>query len=278
MKIAAAQIDIQLANVDQNLARMDDILRESARKGAQLTVFPECALPGYCYDSLAEAMPFSQTVPGPATERLAETCRKLEAFAVFGLLEREGELLFNACALVGPSGLLGCYRKVHLPYLGIDRFTTPGDSYAVYEAGSVRVGMHICYDGAFPEAGRSMALDGADLLVLPTNWPPGSQCTARFVINARAMENNVYFAAVNRVGTERGFRFIGESKICGPDGNELASAPHTEETILYAEIDPVKARDKHLVRVPGKHEINRFADRRPETYRRLLDPVKHRRR
>jgi predicted amidohydrolase len=131
--------------------------------------------------------------------------------------------------------------------------------------------MSICYDGAFPEPSRAMALDGADLIVLPTNWPPGAECTAEFVINTRAMENNVYYMAVNRVGVERGFRFIGKSKICGPNGDVLALANHEDETILYAEIDPAKARRKRIIRVPGKHEIDRFADRRPEMYGRLVE-------
>ncbi len=275
VKIAGAQIDIALGDASRNLARMEDVVAETARQGARLTVFPECALPGYCFESLDEARPHAETIPGPATERLAEVCRRLDVFVVFGLLEREatGARLYNACALVGPQGVIGGYRKVHLPFLGIDRFTTPGDGFRVHEAGGLRIGMHICYDGAFPEAGRVMALGGADLLVLPTNWPPGSQCTSRYVINARAMENNVYFAAVNRVGTERGFRFIGGSKICDPSGDELAAAPHADEAILYAQIDPQRARRKHIIRVPGKHEISRFADRRPETYGRIVEPV-----
>ena len=90
--------------------------------------------------------------------------------------------------------------------------------------------------------------------------------------NARAVENNVYFMAVNRVGVERGFRFIGHSKIADPHGNTLAEAPGSEEQILYAEVDPHLARRKHLVRVPGKHEIDRMADRRPEMYGLLTEP------
>ena len=75
--------------------------------------------------------------------------------------------------LIGPEGVVASYRKVHLPFLGIDMFVTPGDRpFAVHGAGEVRVGMHICYDGSFPEAGRVMSLLGADLLALPTNWPP----------------------------------------------------------------------------------------------------------
>ena len=86
------------------------------------------------------------------------------------------------------------------------------------------------------------------------------------VVHARAMENGVYYIAVNRVGQERGFPFIGQSKICDPDGTPLAVAPADEETILHADIDLARARDKHRVRVPQQHEINRFADRRPSMY------------
>lgn len=270
-KIAGVQMDVVLGERDKNLARIEERLAETARQGARLTVFPECALPGYCFESLDEALPHAEPIPGPSTRHLTHVCQRLNVFAVVGLLEQDGERLFNAAALVGPDGVVAGYRKVHLPFLGIDRFTTPGDRpFAVWQAGELRLGMNICYDGAFPEAARVMALDGADLIVLPTNWPPGAECTADFVINARAMENNVYYMAVNRVGIERGFTFIGKSKICDPSGRVLAEADHTQEAILYAEIDPEKARRKKVIRVPGKHEIDRFADRRPEMYGRIL--------
>ena len=272
IKIAGAQIDVVFGDREQNLARIGSALRETAKQGARLTAFPECALPGYCFESLDEARPHAETIPGPSTQRLAGLCRELDAFAVVGLLEADGDRIFNAAALIGPGGVIGSYRKLHLPYLGVDMFTTRGDRPpATWLAGDLRVGMSICYDGAFPEASRVMALDGADLIVLPTNWPPGAECTADFVINTRAMENNIYYLAVNRVGAERGFRFIGKSKICGPGGELLAVANHQEETILYAEIDPAKARRKRVIRVPGKHEIDRFADRRPEMYGRLVE-------
>jgi predicted amidohydrolase len=276
MKVAGVQMDVVLGDREANLARIGERLRETARAGAQLTVFPECSLPGYCFHSIDEARPHSEPVPGPSTLKLADVCRELATYAVVGLLEADGERLFNAAALVGPEGVVASYRKVHLPYLGVDRFTTPGDRpFAVHAAGKgageVRVGMSICYDAAFPEAARVLALEGADVIALPTNWPPGAECTADFVINARAMENNVYYMAVNRVGNERGFRFIGQSKICDPRGRVLAEARHEDEMILYADIDPAFAREKHIVRVPGKHEIDRFADRRPELYGRILE-------
>jgi predicted amidohydrolase len=271
--IAAAQIDITLANGERNLARMLDVLTETAKKGTQLTVFPEAALSGYCFENLDEARPHAEPIPGPSTDRFTRTCRELNTFAIYGLLEADGDRLFNACALVGPSGLIASYRKVHLPFLGMDRFTTPGDRpFAVHDAGGVNIGMHICYDGGFPEPARVMMLLGADLLVLPTNWPPGSQCMAGSAVNTRAMENNVYYLACNRVGTERGFHFIGQSKICDPRGRVLAEAPHDREEILYADIDVAFARQKHIIRVPHLHEINRLRDRRPEFYGPIVEP------
>jgi len=271
VKIACAQIDVRFAEVSVNRARIAERLRETAGKGAQLVVFPECALPGYCFDSLEEARPHAEPIPGPSTEALVPLLRDRGQHAVIGMLESQGERLYNACVLLGPAGVVGHYRKVHLPFLGIDRFTTPGDlGFGVTEVGQVRVGMNICYDGSFPEAARAMALEGADLIVLPTNWPPGSECTAAHVIPTRAMENHVYYAAVNRVGTERGFAFIGQSKICDPSGEILAEAPHDQESILYAEVDAAQARRKRIVRIPGKHEIDRIADRRPEMYHRLV--------
>jgi predicted amidohydrolase len=126
--------------------------------------------------------------------------------------------------------------------------------------------MNICYDGSFPESARCLMLLGADLVVLPTNWPTGAISTARTLIPARALENHLYYAAVNRVGTERGFRFIGMSRILGCTSEFLAVSEGDQPTILYADIDPEKARNKHLVNIPGKYELDRAKDRRPALY------------
>lgn len=273
MKLAAVQMDVRIGDVPANLAAVRQRAREAAAAGAELIVFPECALTGYCFDSREEALPHAQPIPGPATSELAGLSAELGAHLVVGLLESDGPRLFNAAVLIGPRGVIGSYRKVHLPFLGIDRFVDYGDRpFAVHEAGGVRLGMNICYDASFPEAARALTLCGAELVVLPTNWPPAGQGVARFVLNARAMENGVYVAAANRVGEERGFSFIGLSRICDPNGYTLATSSGAEELILYAEVDPAKARLKHLVRVAGKHEIDRLADRRPEMYAPLVAP------
>ena len=270
--IAGVQMDVRFMDCETNLQRMLSALKEPAANGAALTVFPECSLTGYCFDSLAEARPFAETIPGPSTERFVEACRRLNTMAIYGLLEPDGDALFNACVLVGPDGIVGSYRKIHLPYLGIDRFTSPGQQpFAVHETDSVRLGMNICYDSAFPESARVMALAGADLIALPTNFPPGSECMAGHVINARAMKNAVYYIAVNRAGSERGFRFICGSKICDTNGNILDQADHDGEAIIYGEIDVDMARNKQRVRVPDKHVIHRIQDRRPEMYKAVAE-------
>jgi predicted amidohydrolase len=189
------------------------------------------------------------------------------------MIESIGSNLFNAAVLVGAQGVVASYRKVHLPYLGVDRFLDLGDRpFAVQEAAGVRLGINICYDSGFPESSRVLALAGADLVVLPTNWPTGAEILAEHAIATRALENAIYYAAVNRVGEERGFRFIGRSIICDPAGRTLAVGSATEEQILYAEIDVEKARRKTIDRVPGKHLIDRMADRRPEFYGSIAEP------
>ncbi|HEV3121193.1 MAG TPA: carbon-nitrogen hydrolase family protein [Isosphaeraceae bacterium] len=273
MRVAAVQMEPRLGEVAANQAKILDLLHEAAAAGARLVVFPECALTGYGFGTRDEALAHAQPVPGPGLDAFAKACAQLETHVVFGLLERDKDRLFNACALYGPRGFVGSYRKIHLPFLGVDAFANPGDRpLAVHDAGGVKVGMHICYDGSFPETGRVLTLLGADVLILPTNWPTHSECAAEHMMACRAMENVVYAIAVNRVGEESGFRFIGRSSIADPSGEILAAASPDKEEILYAELDPARARRKRLVRVPGKHEIDRIADRRPSFYTKLVEP------
>jgi predicted amidohydrolase len=268
-KIAGVQMDCRLGDAAANLEQMRRRLREAAGQGAQLIVFPECALTGYSFESKEEAWPHTEPLPGPASNLLAADCRRLGVWAIFGLLERDGDRLFNACALVGPAGLLAGYRKVHLPFMGIDRFATPGDRpFAVHDLGGLRIGMNICYDGSFPEAARVLTLLGADLIVLPTNWTTEARAACHLP-EARALENHVYYLAVNRAGEERGFRFAGRTRLIDYRGEVLAESG-AAEAIVHGAIEPEKARTKRVIVVPGKHEVDRVGDRRPEMYGPLL--------
>jgi predicted amidohydrolase len=274
-KIAGVQMDCRFGDKRHNLHNIRTQLHTAAARGARLVVFPECALTGYAFESKDEALPYAETVPGPSAETVAADCRELGVWAVFGMLERgDSGALFNAAAIVGPGGVIGTYRKIHLPILGIDRFATPGDKpFAVHDLGELRIGVNICYDGSFPESARVLTLLGADLVLLPTNWPTGAASSAKYLVPARALENHIYYAAINRAGEERGFRFIGQSCLVDCSGEVLASAGEGEE-ILYANLDPAVARDKQVVKIPGKYEINRIAHRRPEMYGPLCCPPK----
>ncbi len=273
MQISGIQTDVSIADREANLRRMEHFIRQESEQGSRLIVFPECFVTGYCFETLQEGMSAAETMDGPSIKFASEQCARHNCYTVFGMLERSGDDLFNAAVLVGPDGLIGSYRKVHLPFLGVDRFTTPGDRpFEVFEADGVKIGMLICYDGGFPEAARVLALKGADIVLLPTNWPPGAEYMSAFSSNSRAMENGIYFAAVNRVGKERGFSFIGRSRICDPVGATIESADHTDECVLRATIDVEQSRQKRIVRVPGRHVIDRMADRRPEMYDEICQP------
>lgn len=275
-RVAGVQMEPRLGQLEQNLGVILERLSQAANAGANLAVFPECALSGYGFSSREEGLAHAVSVDGPEVAKVVALAGKTGCACAFGLLERDGARLFNGCVLVGPRGVLGSYRKVHLPFLGIDMFVDPGDRpFAVHDVGGLRVGMHICYDGSFPETARVLALLGADLLILPTNWPTHSECAAEHMIATRAMENTVYMMAVNRVGVESGFRFIGTSSIADPSGKTLARAGAEREEMIFAEIDPRLARNKHLVRVPGRHEIDRIADRRPAFYGPLVEERFH---
>jgi len=175
MKVAAVQMDIKILEKERNLEKILDCLESTAQAGAGIVVFPECALTGYCFTSLEEAAPVAEPVPGPASEALAAAALKLDCTAVVGMLERDGDKVYNSALVVTPQGIAGTFRKLHLPYLGIDRFVTPGDKpFPVFETAHGKLGINICFDCSFPEAGRVLKLKGVQLLAIATNWPIGS--------------------------------------------------------------------------------------------------------
>jgi predicted amidohydrolase len=270
MRVAVAQLEPKLAETERNLEACLARLGEAAAAGAELLVLPECAIPGYMFDSADEALPWAEEIPGPSTEALERECRRLGTHVVCGLLERDGDTLHNAAILVGPDGLVGTYRKTHLPFLGVDRFVTPGDELTVWDTPLGRIGVEICYDLRFPEVTRTLALKGADLVAHPTNFPMAAKVQTELITVARAAENRIYLLTANRVGTERRGSFCGWSQIVDPHGTRLAEAGETEEALLLADVDVARARDKDYV-IPGEYELYLFGDRRPELYGSLVE-------
>jgi len=266
MRVAVAQIEPALGEKERNLEVCLARAEAAAAAGAELLVLPECAIPGYVFESLDEARPFAEEIPGPATDTLEAACSRLGIHVVCGLLEADGADLCNTAVLVGPDGLIGTYRKTHLPFLGVDRFTRPGDELALFDTAIGRIGIEICYDLRFPELTRALALAGADIVVLPTNWPMAAQANAELLAPARAYENRIYLLVSNRVGRERTAEFCGRSQIVDPTGARLAETDTTSEVLLVADVDVERARDKSIIPAPGEYEMHLFGHRRPELY------------
>lgn len=269
MRVAVAQTEPQLGEKERNLEVCVARLEEAAKQGAALLVLPECAIPGYMFDSAEEALPFAEGIPGPSTEILERESRRLGIHVVCGLLERDGDVMHNAAVFVGPDGLIGVYRKTHLPFLGVDRFVVAGDELPIFETPLGRVGLEICYDLRFPEVTRTLALRGADLIAHPTNFPVAARLQTEFITRARAAENRVYLLTANRIGKERWGEFCGWSQIVDPYGDRLAEAGADEEALLVAEYDVQRARDKDYV-IPGEYELYLIEHRRPELYGALV--------
>ncbi len=270
--VAAVQTDVVLGDRKRNLDMVQRKLRQAASQGARLVVFPECALSGYCFDSAEQARLAAEPVPGPATEAVASICRETGATAIFGLIEEDGDSLYNSAAVIGPEGLIGVYRKTHLPFLGVDRFLTPGSGPLVpFDTPLGKIGVAICYDASFPEVPRTLKLRGAQIIVLPTNWPEKAVVSANHQPIVRAHENHVHFVAVNRIGTEGEFKFVGLGKIVDCKSSVLAAAEADEETLLLAEIDVSESDRSRVVHLGGKYELDRVRDRRPELYSAITD-------
>jgi len=278
VRVAACQMDPQLGEVDVNLARIARGVDDAAAAGAVVVVLPEAAVTGYAFASLDEARTVAWRAGAVAADAIAGMAESHRLTVICGTLEAQGDELYNAALIATPDGRRFTYRKMHLPFLGVDRFTTPGpEPPSVVEVGGLRIGVLICYDLRFPEAARVCALEGADLIALPTNWPVGVDFHPGIFAPARAAENHCYVLACDRVGTERGVEFIGRSLLIDYDGHQLAIASDTEEELLVGEIDPDAARQTHVRRRPGEHEWDTMADRRPGLYRRLLEPSADRR-
>ena len=275
MLCGVAQTEPRLGEPERNVEACLARLEEAGAAGCELLVLPECATSGYMFGSEDEAAPYAEEIPGPSVEAFAGACARHGLHCVAGLLERDGVRLRNTAVLVGPSGLVGRYRKTHLPFLGVDRFVAPGEEPPeVYDTPVGRLGIVICYELRFPEPTRALALGGAELILHPTNWPTVVRPFADFLTRARAAENRVFLLTANRVGAEGGVEFFGRSQIVDPLGDRLVEAGEHEDELVLAELDPAEAREKDQVIVPGEYEVHLFGDRRPELYGALVEETR----
>jgi predicted amidohydrolase len=270
MRVACVQWDVEFGLPDENADRAIGALSGLGRDGVELAIFPEAFLTGYCARTPQEAERLAIPSSHQQIGRLAEACDRVGIAAIIGFAERADDGLFNSAAVLSPGRTPRFHRKTHLPCLGLDRFVRPGGTLGLFDVGPAEIGILICFDQRHPEPARCLALQGADLIAIPTNWPEGAEVAARHICIARAAENQVYVAACNRIGEENGFRFIGESKIISPSGEVVASAG-VDESIILADIQLERARDKVCRIREGEYEMDMFGSRRPELYGALVE-------
>jgi predicted amidohydrolase len=259
MKAGFAQFNPAFGQVAKNLKTIHRLVTSVK---ADLLVLPELCLSGYAFTSKDEARQLSETSDGPSIKALKLLSRKTGTILVAGFAEKADNKIFNSAILIRPSGKADIYRKTHL-FWNEKKWFAPGDTgFKVLLAGQVRIGMMICYDWFFPEAARTLALRGAQIICHPANlvlpYCPRS-------MPVRALENKVFTITANRTGREKRGRqdlsFIGQSIIAGPDQSILAAAPGRSESVMVVDIDPKKSDNK---RVTPLNQL--FRDRRPEYY------------
>ncbi|MEW5810350.1 MAG: carbon-nitrogen hydrolase family protein [Actinomycetota bacterium] len=271
-------------DLEQNYALIARLVQEAHAKGVDFLVLPEAAIGGYLSSlgnhgdtvkTTTRSLPPAITLDGPEIARVQNIIGDLVIAIGFCELADDGETRYNAAAVLDGHRIYGTYRKVHQP-LGEGMSYSAGSGYDVFDTPVGRVGLQICYDKAFPEAARIMALKGAQIIASLSAWPAARTATAenlqddrwtfRFNLfdSARALDNQVFWIASNQSGTFGSLRYVGNAKIVDPGGNVLAttlldSGMAVAEVDLDATFRTVRAGMFHL------------RDRRPDVYGPLTE-------
>lgn len=273
--VACVQMEPVLRDVSKNIEKMCSFIRETMEKNPKtnLIVFPELITSGYeCgkdFQRLAETVPDGQSM-----KAVGELAREYRVHVVYGFPERDAEkkdVLYNSAVLIDDIGAVkGVYRKVH-PFASEKEFFRAGCSFPVFDTSIGRLGIMICWDTAFPEVARSLALQGADLLIVATNWEKPYLTTVvtknqqdwDLITRARAFDNCMYLVSANRIGFDESLGFFGRSNIIGPTGEAIAELLSETEGIISAELDysiPLLLRSEYYTF---------FKDRRPDAFSEL---------
>jgi len=262
VRVACCQIAPDVLHPERSFGLAGDAVGAAVAAGAQIIVLPELVTSGYVFTSDEEAQAAALSAEEVAS-RWAGAVASADAVVVGGFCERAPDgRLFNSSALVDGDGLRAVYRKLHL-WGEEPRWFSAGEEPApVVDTRHGRIGLGICYDIEFPELTRGLALAGADLLALPTNWPRDPRAILQSLAATTAYLSRVYVAVCDRCGAERGLEFEGGSVIARPDGG-LVAGPVRDRGVetLLADCDLTEARRKRN----GEHN-DVFADRRPAYY------------
>ena len=258
LTVAAVQFNIRLGDIEANWQAAAAGLRRAAAQGAKLAVLPEMWSSGYDYRQLAA---LATHTPELLT-RLQALSAELGLTIVGSLAERDGDKVCNTAWVIDQGAIIGKYRKLHLfSTMGEDRFLHAGEHYLVVETSAGRLGIAICYDLRFPELFRRMALDGAEIICLPAEWPKPRQEHWRTLLRARAIENQLFVVAANCCGVQGKLDFFGMSLLLSARGEVLAEAGEVDQCLVAA-LDFAEMEEY-------RQQIPCYRDRRPEIYGQL---------
>ena len=261
MKVGFVQNNPRFGEVESNLARIEKLLNGES---ADLMVLPELCVTGYQFTSKKEARALAEPIAdGPSTRAIQKMAQAMNGTIIAGLAELDGDTVYNSAVVIGPTGILGQYRKVHLFDTEFDIFQAGNRPLPVFDIGPARVGIMICFDWRFPESARTLALQGADIIAHPSNLVL-THCPQAMI--TRCLENRVFAITADRVGVEervadQPLKFMGQSQVVDPNGEILHRASVDGEEMQIVEIDIAIARDK---RINSRNDI--FLDRRGDLY------------
>lgn len=280
VRVACLQMEPRVGEKDRNLAHSLEMIDQAAEADASLVVLPELCSSGYVFNTREEARMLAEEIPdGPACRAWADAAARHRMHIVAGIAEREGRALYNSAVVVGPQGVIGTYRKNHL-WAAENLFFEPGNlGVPVFHTDLGRIAVVVCYDIWFPEVFRLAAIQGADILCVPTNWvpmpdqPAGLPKMSSILAMGGAHSNSMFVAAADRVGIERDQPFIGNSLIVSHTGWPIAGPASDDcEEMLIADVNLSDARRKR-----NWNDFNQvLRDRRIDLYAEDLGARIHR--
>lgn len=267
MKVGYIQFHPRFGEIDYNRTRTLDLIHQGA--DADLLVLPELCTTGYLFEDKTELERLAEFIPeGKSTKAWIKIAKVTNTYLVAGICEKtkEGEF-YNSSVLIGPEGYIDTYRKIHLFNTEKDFFSPGNGPFKIYDIGITKLGMIICFDWAFPELTRILALHGAEIICHPSNLVLSF---AQKTMLARSIENRVYTITANRIGEDvrpsSKLSFTGESQVTSPKMEILSKASVDKEEVSIVEIDPSLAQNKMIT---ANNHI--FLDRRIELYHPLLN-------
>lgn len=272
VSIALVQFHPQLGAVNDNLDRMGKMIQQiCTTQRVNLIVFPELATTGY--ENGVNFTDLAEQLPGYTSNFLGKLAGDFHTWIVTGMVlkHKVESVIYNAAILIGPDGeVAGEYRKVHLK--GEEKMAfRAGFKFPVFETDFGNLGILLGWDLAFPETARALALDGAELIVVPANWEAPNLEEWKTYLLARAYENAVFVGGANRIGDEYTYSFFGETLILGPRGELYGQVPRDEENNLPQEGWALGKLDLDLVK-KYREELQLFQARQPTAYRSVVKP------